>query len=305
MTNFKRKRMSSLAKIASIALLSLLVAAGCGDDEEENNGNNGTVTDTGADTGAEDTGAEDTGPEDTGPDGTEDTGPDGTDDTGPDATNDTGPDATDDTGDAGTMSFTFSTGNPVDNATDFTQVDRMGMPAVSTALIPDGKKTAYNQAAPAGDAANFAGDIVGTLAFLHSDAIDLDSDLESLGLVPCKMQNSMASDECVSQDILGNVPGATGPSPAQLVLPDTLKIDVSAPAGFPNGRALADPVVDVTLAILLLDMDAMTTGTPPAAQTPFAFTPGNIVGPLNPPTNDVGIDGDFPTAFPYLHPAHQ
>ena len=38
------------------------------------------------------------------------------------------------------------------------------------------------------------------------------------------------------------------------VVPDTLKIDLTAAAGFPNGRKLEDPVIDVTLAVVLLDL---------------------------------------------------
>ena len=46
------------------------------------------------------------------------------------------------------------------------RVDRMGMPAVSTALVGSMRKNAYNDADPAGDA-SFAGDFVATLPALH------------------------------------------------------------------------------------------------------------------------------------------
>jgi hypothetical protein len=39
---------------------------------------------------------------------------------------------------------------------------------------------------------------------------------------------------------------------AGLILPDTLRLDPTSTGTFPNGRALADPVIDVTLAVLLL-----------------------------------------------------
>ncbi|MBA2661035.1 MAG: DUF4331 family protein [Bradymonadaceae bacterium] len=177
----------------------------------------------------------------------------------------------------------------------------MGMPAVSTVLIES--KTAYNRATPADDAAGlFAAEIVASVAGLHSDAIEIDSDLRALGLVPCTMDDPPSADgQCVSQDILANL-GGGGPSPAALVIPDTIKINRTADSGFPNGRRLADPVIDVTLAILLLDMGAVTEGGDP--QTPFIFTPGGAVGPLNPPANDVG-DGSFPDEFPFLHPPHE
>lgn len=80
------------------------------------------------------------------------------------------------------------------------------------------------------------------------------------------------------------VPG-TGSTVAGLVVPDTITVDLSKPSGFPNGRRLQDPVVDVTLAALFLDLDV---------HSPLAFF--NI--PLNPPAND----RPFRAEFPYLAP---
>jgi hypothetical protein len=68
-----------------------------------------------------------------------------------------------------------------------------------------------------------------------------------------------------------------------LIVPDTITVDLSQPSGFPNGRALPDPVIDVTLAVALLDMDV---------HGPSTFV--NI--PLNPASNDV----PFRDAFPFL-----
>jgi hypothetical protein len=81
------------------------------------------------------------------------------------------------------------------------------------------------------------------------------------------------------------IPGTGGATPASLVIPDTLKIDTNTPSGFPNGRGLADPVVDVTLAILFLDVNA-----PGQSAATFASLP------LNPAAND----RPFLPAFPYL-----
>ena len=80
------------------------------------------------------------------------------------------------------------------------------------------------------------------------------------------------------------VPG-TGTTVAGLVVPDTITVDLSKPSGFPNGRRLQDPVVDVTLAALFLDLDV---------HSPLAFF--NL--PLNPPAND----RPFRSQFPYLAP---
>ena len=84
---------------------------------------------------------------------------------------------------------------------------------------------------------------------------------------------------CLSQVI----PGTGGATPASLVIPDTMKLDLTQPAGFPNGRRLQDPVIDITLAVLLLDMTK--------------HSPALLAGlPLNPPANDK----PFSATFPYL-----
>ena len=72
---------------------------------------------------------------------------------------------------------------------------------------------------------------------------------------------------------------------AEAVVPDTLTLDLAQPAGFPNGRLLTDPVIDVTLAVIFLDLDV---------HSPLTFA--NI--PLNPPANDVPFAGGFPFLAP-------
>lgn len=78
------------------------------------------------------------------------------------------------------------------------------------------------------------------------------------------------------------VPG-TGKRVVDLVVPDTITVDLSKPSGFPNGRRLQDPVIDITLAVIFLDM---------TKHGPSTFV--NL--PLNPPSND----RPFRTQFPYL-----
>lgn len=141
---------------------------------------------------------------------------------------------------------------------DYERVDRAGMPAVNTALITS--KNAYNLADPVDDidpANPFVAEIVASIDGLHAA---LDGELTGLGLTPC------ASADCVAQG---------GP----LVLPDTLKVDTQMPAGFPNGRTPSDPVMDITLAVLLLDLGVHTAV--------------DLVG-VNPPENDVAFDSEFP-----------
>lgn len=86
---------------------------------------------------------------------------------------------------------------------------------------------------------------------------------------------------CLAQEI----PGTGGTTLAAAVVPDTLTINIGAAAGFPNGRLLTDPVIDVTLAAIFLDL---------RQESPLAFA--NI--PLNPPAND----RTFSTDFPFLAP---
>ena len=72
-------------------------------------------------------------------------------------------------------------------------------------------------------------------------------------------------------------------SVASLVVPDTIRLNMAAASGFPNGRRLQDPVIDVTLAALFLDL-----------KTHGADTFAKI--PLDPP----GSDKPPLATFPYL-----
>jgi len=85
---------------------------------------------------------------------------------------------------------------------------------------------------------------------------------------------------CLEQEIPG-----TGVTVAEPVIPDTLTINLAAASGFPNGRRLEDPVVDVTLAVIFLDLGV--------------HSPALFAGlPLNPASNDVPLR----SAFPFLAP---
>jgi hypothetical protein len=152
-----------------------------------------------------------------------------------------------------------------EDASAYTQIDRSAMPAVNVALVMD--KEAYNMANPGADAASeFVPEITASLDAIHTA---LDDDLTGLGLVPC------ATAACVMQA-------------APFVVPDTIKLDVSMDAGFPNGRLLTDPVMDVTFALILLDLN-----TPGQTVT-------SLVGALNPIANDK----PFGTSFPYVAEPH-
>lgn len=90
-------------------------------------------------------------------------------------------------------------------------------------------------------------------------------------------------ENCFTQTI----PGSGGQTLRSLIIPDTLKLDLTRPSGYPNGRDLDDPVVDILLAFLFLDFTF-------SGQSPMTFA--NL--PLNPPAND----RPFSDSFPFLAP---
>ncbi len=110
---------------------------------------------------------------------------------------------------------------------EYVQLDRMGIPAVNTALVPFPRKNEYNASTPVDDAAGkFAGDIVATLKALGTN------------------------DQYIG--ILAGVAVSKG---------DYLRLDLSKPnsgpgggtntgAGFPNGRRPSDDVIDTILTLV-------------------------------------------------------
>lgn len=104
----------------------------------------------------------------------------------------------------------------------YEQLDRMGNPAVATALITAPLKDAFNKGLPQNDARDFATTIVASLE-------KLDPNLTNVA-------------------ILGAV-----------AIPDTLKYDFTQPDGYPNGRRLEDDVID-TLLQLILNNPTVTDG---------------------------------------------
>lgn len=111
------------------------------------------------------------------------------------------------------------------------QIDRMGVPTISTVLIPFARKDEYNTSTPVDDAAGvFAGDIVATLTALGTNPTNIG--------------------------ILANVAVTNG---------DYLRLNLSTPntslgfgerlttpgyTGFPNGRRLGDDTIDVVLSFV-------------------------------------------------------
>jgi hypothetical protein len=96
---------------------------------------------------------------------------------------------------------------------------------------------------------------------------------------PAPTPTSFNVGPCLNQTV---VPGRTV---ANLVVPDVLQLDLNQPAGFPNGRRYLDPVIDVTLAAIFLDLRRHPATT-------FAAIP----------VNPNGVDQPLPTTFPFLAP---
>ena len=159
----------------------------------------------------------------------------------------------------------------------YTQIDRHGAVEAGTAgiLAPAGlglggedlsTRDDYNASNPVDDAAGmWIPEIAASVNFFHDN---IDDDLIGLGLTPATFDQSVAQ---------------AGP----VIVPDAIKYDPSMPTAYPNGRKLEDPVVDITLAAVLLDL---------------GVHPLNLFAslPLNPPENDV----EFKSTFPFLADPH-
>ena len=100
------------------------------------------------------------------------------------------------------------------------QVDRMGRPAINTVFIPAAMKDAYNQGNPKDDQRVYRDAFTATARALGNSA---------------DRANTLAD----------------------FLLPDIMSIDTSSTAGFPNGRRLADDVIDIELN--LISNGALTT----------------------------------------------
>jgi len=121
------------------------------------------------------------------------------------------------------------------------QVDRKGRPAINTVLIPSTLKDAFNRGQPVNDRADFGDAARASLMALGNDA-------------------------------------NTSAALADALLPDILTIDTSSTAGFLNGRALSDDVIDIELNLLS------------GGAVPTDFVDAN--------------DRAFLPGFPYLAPPH-
>jgi hypothetical protein len=179
----------------------------------------------------------------------------------------------------------------------WSQVSRLGEPLVNEVIIPLGKKDLWNASEPEDDS-QFVGryrnpEIVGIANALYA-ALDDAPTTERDDLVAV---------------LLTGVPGLnfTGPKKADLLRlnvaippseePERLGVLAGDFGGFPNGRRLADDVVDIELRAL-----ECSYGAAAAIVESFGFCGGNAHRTPNDLIND-GVDANersFSPAFPYV-----
>ena len=240
-----------MSRIFVRALVVLLAGSACFSDPGSSETSNGPgSTSTAASVAPTDTGADSTSTPGTSPTDVDPTG----------STSTTGGDAS---------PFVFPTA-PLDA---YVQIDRHGAVEAGTAGIAAAQglgftmgsditiRDAYNASDPVADKAGiWLAEITQSMTFFHNA---LDDDMAALGLVPATLEETLAQ---------------AGP----VIIPDAIKYDPTLPTAYPNGRRLEDPVVDLTLAAVLLKIQ------PSQPLLLFADIP------LNPPANDVPFRPEFP-----------
>lgn len=269
---WRRRRRRAATGLA----LSLLLAA-CADSSPFPVGD-----DRGGDTTADAADLAEVGPDVPADDTAEDPGPDAV----PDAVSDASPDsdaAGDVAGDADLAdepdldptAFVFATDPP----SAYDRVDRAGMPLVATIGISS--QDAYNQADPSDDEggeflSELGDNFEALLVTLQDDLVDVDSCAD--------FAESPADPEFLVDCLAQLVP---------YLVPDAIGLDTTEPTSFPNGRTLADPAVDITLALLTLDVVAGASASEGECfGAPCTAT--SWVGRLGPVANDVPFSGEFP-----------
>jgi hypothetical protein len=164
----------------------------------------------------------------------------------------------------------------------FVQVSRLGNPLVNEVVVPVGAKDLFNQSKPADDAQFAAGVTDPELPKLIEAVYKIKA--------PATPRNDLVSVYLTGVDGL-NKPANVVPSEqlrlnmsiAPTANPNPLGVIGGDKAGFPNGRRLADDVIDISIQVV----------------------EGELVGSPNDLGDGVSAnDVPFETAFPYLALPH-
>ena len=167
------------------------------------------------------------------------------------------------------------------------QVDRMGNPAVNTALISAPFKDAFNFGEPKDDAKNFTGVIANQILTLDGRFHTCANGSTSGAIAACNDPKTLPA--CLT------AASACNPNLsllASLAIPDVLRFASNVADGYPNGRRLADHTTDLLIQ-LIVQTDRLTPpispfsdGTQPKQSCPsfpFLAPPLQLTDPTLPP----------------------
>ena len=146
------------------------------------------------------------------------------------------------------------------------QVDRMGNPAVNTALISAPFKDAFNFGEPKDDAKNFSGVIANQILTLDGRFKTCANGNNSGPIAACNDPRTLPA--CLA------AAAACNPNLsllASLAIPDVLRFAANVADGYPNGRQLQDPTTNLLIS-LIVRLPGFQDGTQPKPSCPaFPF----------------------------------
>ncbi len=156
------------------------------------------------------------------------------------------------------------------------QVDRMAIPAINTALIPSDQKDAFNQADPADDLSAYGATAQSTIEGLRSAV-------------------NAVLDAAVGPEDGGPLGSLTAEQVKDAVIPDVVTINFSDPVAFTNGRAPEEDVMDVVLQ-LVLNRTAGITDAVNSNDVAFSSTFPFLAPPHQPEAGELPAGGGPPPA---------
>jgi uncharacterized protein DUF4331 len=146
------------------------------------------------------------------------------------------------------------------------QVDRMGNPAVNTALIPAPFKDAFNFGEPKDDPKDFTETILAQILNLDAKFKTCQNGNTSGAVAACNNRKTLPACLAAAEACNPNVQLL-----ASVAVPDVLRFASNVPDGYPNGRRPQDPTTDLLIK-LILNFGSFTDGTQPKQSCPaFPF----------------------------------